>query len=130
MSNNSPKEVGIYKAKENAPDYVIKVLNVIEEIISQFTVTVKILENSTTITLRDKKSSSQEESFRLISLNMVTKPKSYRMNLYYQTKGSKDLEHIYEIKVDGDYELNTLKSNLEKLIKGKNLSHRPRFYPY
>lgn len=130
LSNNSPKEIGIYETKENIPDHIVKILSFIEETIKEFYVTVKSRRNSTTITIQDKKTSVQKEPLRKISLDIITKPKSYLMNLYHQTIDNKNQKHIYEIKVKGDYELKTLKANLEKLIRGKNLRHRPSFYPF
>jgi len=130
LSNNSPKEIDIYEARKNAPDHVVKVLSVLEELVKEFYVTVKTRRNSTTITIQDKKTTVQKEPLRVISLDIFTKPKSYLMNLYHQTIGSKNQKHVYEIKVKGDYELKTLKINLEKLIRVKNLTHRPRFYPF
>lgn len=130
LSNNSPKEIGIYKAREDAPDHVVKILRIIEESVKEFYVTVKSRRNSTTITILDKKTTVQKEPIRKIFLVIITKPKSYLMNLYHQTIDNKNQKHIYEIKVKGDYDLKTLKANLEKLIRGKNLRHRPRFYPF
>ena len=130
MSNNSPKEISIYEAIENAPDHVVKILSILEEIIEDFYVTVKTRRNSTTITIQDKKTTVQKEPLRKISLDIFTKPKSYLMNLYHQTNGAQNPELVYEIKVKGNYELKTLKINLEKLLRGKNLSNRPRFYPF
>ena len=130
LSNNSPKEIDIYEALENASDHVVKVLNILEELVKEFYVTVKTQRNSTTITIQDKKTTHQKELLRIISLDIITKPKAYLMNLYHQTNGNKNLELVYEIKVKGDYELKTLKTNLQKLIRGKNLTHRPRFYPF
>ncbi len=130
LSNNSPKEIGIFEARENAPDHVVKILSILEEIVKDFSVTVKTRRNSTTITIQDKKTAVQKEPLRKISLDIITKPKSYLMNLYHQTTNNKNQKHVYEIKVKGDYELKTLKTNLEKLIRGKSLTHRPRFYPF
>ena len=130
LSNNSYKEISICEAKENAPDHIVNALNIIEEIIEDFYVTVKIQRNSTIITIHDKKTTIQNEPLRKISLDIITKPKSYFMNLYHQINGNKNLELVYEIKVKGHYELKTLKSNLQKLIRGTNLTHRPRFYPF
>ncbi len=130
LSNNSPKEFGIYEARENVSEHIVKILDVLEDIVRSFNVSVKNQGNSTTITIQDKKTTIQKEPLRVISLDIFTKPKSYLMNLYHQTTGSKDHKHVYEIKVKGDYELKTLKTNLEKLIRGKNLTHRPRFYPF
>ena len=129
LSNNSPKGFGFYEAKENIPDHVIKILRVLEDLIRLFHVTVKLQGSSTKITIRDKKTTVQGEPLRVISLEIFKKPKSYSLNLYHQTEGSKSQKHVYEIKVKGDYEIKTLKTNLEKLIRGKNLIHRPRFYP-
>jgi len=130
LSNNSPKEIGIFEARKNAPDHIVKILSVLEEIIREFNVTVNFQRNSTAIMIQDKKTKVQGEPLRVIALDVFTKPKSYSMNLYHQTSSSKNSAHVYEIKVKGDYELKTLKNNLEKLIRGENLTHRPRFYPY
>ena len=129
LSNNSPKGFGFYEAKESVPDHVIKILSALEDIIRPFYVTVKFQGNSTTITFQDKKTTVQGETLRVITLDIFTKPKSYTLNLYRQTEGSKNQKSVYEIKVKGDYEFKKLKNNLEKLIRGKNLTHRPRFYP-
>ena len=129
LSNNSPKGFGFYEAKESVPDHVIKILRVLEDIIRPFYVTVKLQGNLTTITIKDKKTTVQGEPLRVISLDIFKKPKSYSLNLYHRSEGSKNQKHVYEIKVKGDYEIKTLKNNLEKLIRGKNLTHRPRFYP-
>ena len=130
LSNNSPKEIGIYEASENAPDHIVKILSVLEEIAKEFYITIKTRRNSTTITIQEKKTTIKKESLRVISLDIFIKPKSYVMNLYHRTNDGKISKHVYEIKVKGDYELKTLKTNLEKLIQGKNLTHRPRFYPF
>jgi hypothetical protein len=130
LSNNSPNEIGVFNTKENAPDYILKILSVLEEIIRDFNVTVENQTYSSTITIQDKKTRIQGELLRIISLDIFTKPKSYIMTLYHQTSGDKNAKHIYEIKVIGNYGLNTLKNNLEKLIQGKNLTHRPKLYPF
>ena len=131
LSNNPPKEIGIYEATESVPDYILKILSVLEKELREFNVTVKNRNISTRITIQDKKSTSQGESMRIILLDVFNKPKSYLMNLYHQTSnGSKNQKKIYEIKVNGNYELKTLKNNLIKLIEGKNLLNRPRFYPF
>ena len=130
LSNNSPKEFGIYEARENVSEHIVKILDVLEDIVRSFNVSVKNQGNSTTITIQDKKTTIQKEPLRVISLDIFTKPKSYLMNLYHQPNDSKKQKHLYEIKVKGEYELKTLKNNLERLIRGKNLTHRPRFYPF
>jgi len=129
LSNNSPKEFGFYEAKENVSEHILRILSVLEDVIRPFYITVKLQGNSTAISIKDKKTTVQGEPLRVISLEIFKKPKSYSLNLYHQTEGSKNQKHIYEIKVKGDYEIKTLKTNLEKLIRGKNLIHRPRFYP-
>ena len=130
LSNNSPKKIGIYEAIENAPDHVVKILSVLEETIKEFYVTVMTRRNSTRITIQDKKTTVQKEPLRVISLDIFTKPKSYIMNLYHQTTDSKNQKFVYEIKVKGEFDLKTLKINVEKLLRGKNLTNRPRFYPF
>jgi len=129
LFNNSPKEFGFYEAKENVSEHILRILSVLEDVIRPFYVTVKLQGNSTTITIKDKKTTVQGEALRVIFLEIFKKPKSYSLNLYHQNEGSKNQKHIYEIKVKGDYEIKMLKTNLEKLIRGKNLIHRPRFYP-
>ena len=58
--------------------------------------------NSTAIMIQDKKTKVQGEPLRVIALDVYTKPKSYSMNLYHQTNGSKNLVYVYEIQVKGD----------------------------
>ena len=130
LSNNSPKKIGIYEAIENAPDHIVNILSFLEETVKEFYVTVMIRRNSTMITIQDKKTTVQGEPLRVISLDIFTKPKSYSLNLYHQTEGSINQKRVYEIKVKGDYELKTLKINMEKLLRGKNLINRPTFYPF
>lgn len=130
MSNNSYKELGIYKAKENAPDHIVKILSVLEDTLREFNVIVKYQGNTTVITIQDKDSFSQGVILRTIFLEIFSEPKSYSMKLFHQMEGDKNQEQVYEIKVKGNYELITLKKNLEKLIRGENLTHRPRFYPF
>ncbi|MBY9020176.1 MAG: hypothetical protein KGD67_03890 [Candidatus Lokiarchaeota archaeon] len=130
MSNNSHKKFGIYKAGEIAPDYILKILSVLEDTIRDFKVIVEKQEDSTTIKIQDNKKNVQKEAMRIIYLDVYTKPKSYEMNLYHQTNGVRNKKPIYGIKVKGDYELKTLKNNLEKLIRGKNLTHHPKSYPF
>lgn len=52
--------------------------------------------------IQDKKTKVQGEPLRVIALDVYTKPKSYSMNLYHQTNGSKNLVYVYEIQVKGD----------------------------
>jgi hypothetical protein len=130
LSNNSPKEIGNYNTRENASDHLLRILRDLEEIIRGFSVTVENHGDSSTVTIQDKKNRVHREPLRIISLILFSKPKSYVLNLYHQFKDNKNPELIYEIKVKGNYELKTLKNNLEKLIKGRNLTHHPRFYPF
>lgn len=130
MSNNSSRETSIYKALKSAPDYILEILSVLEENFREFKITVKYQGNSTTITIQDKKTKVYGEPLRIVTLDIFSNPKSYEMNLYRQTNNKKNREHVYKIKVKGNYELIPLKNNLEKLIQGKNLTHYPNFYPF
>ncbi|MFX0048261.1 MAG: hypothetical protein ACFE8G_08825 [Candidatus Hermodarchaeota archaeon] len=130
MSNNSHNEISIYEAIKSAPDYILEILSVLEEILREFNVTVNYKGNSTTITIQDKKTIAQQDALRTISLKIFTKPKSYEMNLYHNSSNNKKATHVYKIKVKGNYELEVMKDNLEKLIQGKDLSHQPNYYPF
>lgn len=130
MSNNSPRELDIYKTTEIASDHLTEILSFLEENFKEFNFVVKKQGKSAHILIQEKNISNRGEFLRIITLEVFSKPKSYSLNLHHQIKGSENQEHIYEIKVKGNYELKTLKKNLEKLITGKNLIHRPKFYPF
>ncbi|MHA2290163.1 MAG: hypothetical protein ACXABG_15365, partial [Promethearchaeota archaeon] len=59
MSNNSPKEFGIFEAKENASDHIVEILNILEEFLREFDVTVKYQGTLTTIMARERSSYTQ-----------------------------------------------------------------------
>jgi len=130
LSNNSPKEFGIFEAKENASDHIVEILNILEEFLREFEVKTKIQGNLTTIMFQERSSYIQYEFLRKISLEIYTEPQSYTMNLYHQRKGSRNQKQIYKLKVKGNYSIKKLRKNFEKLLKGKNLVHQPKFYPF
>jgi len=130
LSNNSHNEIGINEAIESAPDSFLEILSVLEEKLREYNVIVKYQGNLTTITIQDKKTRVHKKPLRIISLDIFSKPNSYVMNLYHQTNDNKKRILVYEIKVKGNYELKSLKTNLKKLIRGKNLTHYPNFYPF
>ena len=130
LSNNSPRVFGSFKVRENAPEDLLKILSVLEEIVRNFEVKIKDQGNSTIIMVQEKRNLVQGEFLKIIILEIFSEPKSYSMELYHQEFGSINQKLVYEVKVKGNYELNSFKKNLEKLINGKNLTHRPKFYPF
>ena len=136
LSNNSRKECNIYETRNNIPDHVIELLDALEELISPFHIKIKSQGNTIKITLQEKENSTQKGRLRCITLSFFDKPKSYLLNLYKinndavnRENKAKD-EKIYEIKVEGDYDLKSIENDLKKLIKGKNLTHSRKYYPF
>lgn len=130
LSNNSSKEFGIFKAREKASEDLVKIFSVIEELVRNFEVKIKDQGKSTLIIVQEKEFLIQREFLKIITVEIFSEPKSYSMHLYHQEYGSKNHQLVYKVKVKGEYDLKIFKKNLEKLIKGKNLTHRSRFYPF
>jgi len=136
LSNNSRKECSIYETRNNIPDHVIELLDALEEVISPFHIKIKSQGNTIKITLQEKESSTQKGRLRLIILSFFDKPKSYLINLYKirndtaNHANKEKFEQIYEIKVEGDYELKSIEKDVKKLIQGKNFTHSPKYYPF
>jgi len=136
LSNNSRKEFSIYETRNNIPDHVIELLNSLEEWIRPFHIKIKSKGNTIKITLYEKEHRTQKGCLRCITLSLFEKPKSYLINLY-ETHNSavnhankERFKQIYEIKVEGDYELKSIEKDLKKLIQGKNLTHSLKYYPF
>ena len=136
LSNNSRKECSIYETRNNIPDHVIELLNTLEELISPFHIKIKSQGNTIKITLQEKEHPTQKGCLRCITISLFEKPKSYLINLYkihndaVNHANKEKFEQIYEIKVEGDYELKSIENDLKKLIKGKNLTHSRKYYPF
>jgi hypothetical protein len=73
---------------------------------------------------------------RCITLSIFEKLKSYLINLYKIHNDAvihankEKFEQIYEIKVEGGYELKSIENDLKKLIQGKNLTYSRKYYPF
>ena len=104
--------------------------------ISPFHIKIKTQGNTIKITLLEKEHSTQKGCLRCITLSLFETPKSYLINLYkihndaVNHANKEKFEQIYEIKVEGDYELKSIENDLKKLIKGKNLIHSLKYYPF
>jgi len=136
LSNNSRKECSIYETRNNIPDQVIELLDVLKELISPFHIKIKSKGNTIKITLQEKEHPTQKGCLRCITISLFEKPKSYLINLYkiYNDAANhankERFKHIYKIKVEGDYELKSIKKDVKKLIQGKNFTHSPKYYPF
>ena len=136
LSNNSCKECSIYENRNNIPDHVIELLDALEEFISPFHIKIKSQANTIKIILQEKERSTQEGCLRCITLSLFEKPKSYLINLYETHNnaanhaGNERYKQLYEIKVEGDYELKSIEKDVKKLIEGRNLTHHRKYYPF
>ena len=104
--------------------------------ISPFHIKIKSQGNTIKITLQEKEHPTQKKCLRCITLSLFEKPKSYLINLY-ETHNSavnhtnkERFKQIYEIRVEGDYELSSIENDMKKLIEGRNLTHRRKYYPF
>jgi hypothetical protein len=136
LSNNSRKECSIYETRNNIPDHVIELLKTLEELISPFHIKIKSQGNTIKITLQEKEHPTQKGRLRCITLSLFEKPKSYLINLYDTHNSAANhankerFKQIYEIKVEGDYELKSIEKDVKKLIEGRNLTHHRKYYPF
>jgi len=105
-------------------------------LISPFHIKIKSQGNTIKINLQEKEHPTQKDRLRCITLFLFEKPKSYLINFYKIRNNTanhankENFEQIYEIKVEGDYELKSIENDLKKLIKGKNLIHSRKYYPF
>ena len=136
LSNNSRKECSIYETINNIPDHVKELLKNLEEVISPFHIKIKSQGNTIKITLQEKEHPTQKGCLCCITLSLFEKPKSYLINLYKLNNDAVNRENkakdekIYEIKVEGDYDLKSIEKDVKKLIEGKNLTHHRKYYPF
>jgi len=136
LSNNSRKECSIYETRNNFPDHVIKLLKSLEEVISPFHIKIKSQGNTIKITLQEKEHPTQKGCLCCITLSLFENPKSYLINLYKLNNDAVNRENkakdekIYEIKVEGDYDLKSIEKDVKKLIEGRNLTHHRKYYPF
>ena len=104
--------------------------------LSPFHIKIKSQGNTIKITLLEKEHHTQKECLRCITLSLFEKPKSYLINLYEKHNNvanhanKERFKQIYEIKVEGDYELKSIEKDVKKLIQGKNLTHHRKYYPF
>jgi hypothetical protein len=105
-------------------------------VISPFHIKIKSQGNTIKITIHEKERPTQKGALRLITISFFDKPKSYLINLYkihnnaVNHANKEKFEHVYKIKVEGDYELKSIEKDVKKLIQGKNLTHHRKYYPF
>jgi len=105
-------------------------------LISPFHIKIKSQGNTIKITLQEKEHPTQKGCLRCITLSLFEKPKSYLINLYETHNcaanhaNKERFKQIYEIKVEGDYELKSIEKDVKKLIEGRNLTHHRKYYPF
>ena len=74
LSNNSPRVFGSFKVRENAPEDLLKILSVLEEIVRNFEVKIKDQGNSTIIMVQEKRNLVQGEFLKIIILEIFSEP--------------------------------------------------------
>jgi hypothetical protein len=105
-------------------------------VINPFHIKIKSQGNTIKITLQEKEHPTQKGCLRCITLSLFEKPKSFLINLYkihndaINHPNKERFKQIYEIKVEGDYELKSIEKDVKKLIEGRNLTHHNKYYPF
>ena len=136
LSKNSRKECNIYEIRNNIPDHIIELLDTLEEVINPFYIKIKSQGNTIKINLREKEHPTQKGCLRYITLSLFDKPKSYLIILFEihsedaNNPNKDNLKVLYQIKVEGDYELKSIEKDVKKLIEGRNLTHHRKYYPF
>jgi len=136
LSNNSHKESIISEIKKNIPNHIIELLNTLKQWTSSFNIISEVQGDQINIIFMENESQYPDRNLRCIKLSISNDPKSYRIILFEihsedAIDPKKDnLEELYQIKVDGDYELSSIENDMKKLIEGRNLTHHRKYYPF
>jgi len=136
LFNNSHKESIISDINKIIPNHIIELLNSLEKWTRSFNITPEIQGDSIKIIFKEKESQNPDRSLRCIQLSISDGPKSYLIILFEthsedaNNLNKDNLEELYQIKVEGDYELSSIENDMKKIIEGKNLTHHRKFYPF
>ena len=135
LSNNSHKESIISDINKNIPNHISELLNSLEKWTRSFNIISEVQRNFIKLIFKEKESRNHDRNLRCIQLSIFNDPKSYLIILFQIHKenanntNKEKLEELYQIKVEGDYELNSIENDMKKLIEGKNLTHYRKYYP-
>ena len=136
MSNNSHKESIISDIKKNIPNHISELLISLEKWTRSFNIISEVQRNCIKIIFKEKKSRNHDRNLRCIQLSIFNDSKSYLIilfqihNINTNNTNKEKLEELYQIKVEGDYELNSIENDMKKLIEGKNFTHYRKYYPF
>jgi len=136
LSNNSHKESIISDINKNIPNHISELLNSLEKWTRSFNIISEVQRNCIKLIFKEKESRNHDRNLRCIQLSIFNDPKSYLIILFQIHKenanntNKEKLEELYQIKVEGDYELNSIENDMRKLFEGKNLTHYRKYYPF
>ncbi len=112
-------------------DKIKTLLNIIEKFNNIFLEDIKNNENKFKIILREKKPYSKRKYPRRIIISNSYKTKTYSISTYEIHKNKNDEEKylgIYNVKVEGNYDIKTIANDLKEIIHGKDeIKIRPNF---
>ena len=136
LSNNSCKETIISEINKNIPNHIIELLNSLKKWTGSFNVISEVQGDCIKIIFKEKEFQYPNRNLRCIQLSISDDPKFYLIILFERPRGDANnpnrdnLEELYSIKVEGDFELSSIKNDMKKLVEGKNLTHRRKYYPF
>ena len=136
LANNSHKESNISDINKSIPNHIIELLNSLEKWTRSFYIFSEVLGNCIKFIFKEKESQNTVRNLRCIQLSISNDPKSYLIILFEihskeANNSNKDnFEELYQIKVEGDYELSSIENDMKKIIEGKNLTHHRKYYPF
>ncbi|MFX0074922.1 MAG: hypothetical protein ACFE96_05735 [Candidatus Hermodarchaeota archaeon] len=136
MSNNSRRIRINTNFDEKIPNYIKDLLRFLEKWASIYKITSEVDRNRINIILRQKESKDFEEKIKVIKLTISTEPKFYLIyafelcNNNLSINNPENLQELYQIKVEGDFEISSIKDDVKKLIKRKNFTHYRKYYPF
>ena len=119
------------KKSEMTRNKIKTLLNLIEKCNNIFLEDIKNNENEFKIILREKKPYSKRKYPRRIIISNSHKIKTYSISTYEIHKNKNDDEkylEIYNVKVEGNYDIKTIANDLKEIIHGKDeIKIRPNF---
>lgn len=136
LANNSQKESNISDINKNIPIHIIELLNSLKKWTRSFNIISKVQGDNIKIIFKEKESQNSDRDLRCIQLSISSVPKSYLIILFeihnedLNNPNKDNLEELYKVKVEGDYELSSIENDMKKLIEGKNLTHHRKYYPF
>lgn len=119
------------KKSEMTRNKIKTLLNIIEKCNNIFLEDINNNENQFKIILREKKPYSKRKYPRRIIISNSYKIKTYSISTYEIHKNKNDDEkylEIYNVKVEGNYDIKTIANDLKEIIHGKDeIKIRPNF---